>query len=145
MAMLNDIGKGGFLQAQVFDEGVTRFRKKVLIGESGMPGQDVALQRALWEKNRRWGRSFSLRVVTDSWRDSAGTLYTPNTLVDLNLPLLKCVDKTWLIGEVTYHLDGSAGTTCELTIMPPEAFSVEPQLLGPVWRDVPANPGAAAK
>lgn len=144
MATLGDMGGAGFIPGKAVDEGVKRPRKKVMTAEMGTMGIDPNY-RAQWEMLRRWGRSFQLRVVTDSWRDSAGTLYTPNTLVDLSLPLLKCNGETWLITEVTYKLDESSGTTCELTIMPPAAFLLTREPLQPTFQDVPANPEAPAK
>ncbi|NNM69857.1 MAG: hypothetical protein HKM00_07860 [Gallionella sp.] len=145
MAVLNDVGTGGFQKSRAVDSGVLRYRNKLLTVESGAAGFEVTKHRVQWEMARRFGRSFSLRVVTDSWRDSAGTLYTPNTLVDLSLPLLKCVNQTWVISEVTYKLEEESGTSCELTIMPQEAFSVQPILLQPITPDVPSQPGAPAK
>lgn len=136
MASLADMGDAWMLRYKAKDNGVPRFRNKVLTVEVGSAGIEVTKQRAEWERARRFGRSFQLNLVTDSWRDSAGDLYTPNSLIDLSLPLLKCDGVTWVISEVTYKLDDSSGTTCELTIMPKEAFSVEPQLLQPLNADV---------
>ncbi|WP_420955209.1 phage baseplate assembly protein [Burkholderia gladioli] len=98
-------------------------------------GVDVALQRAQWEKAYRLGRSFQVRLVTDSWRDSAGMLYEPNVLVDIDLPSLKLTPRRWLISEVTYK-KGAQGTSAELTIMPQQAFYQEPIILNPVGPDI---------
>jgi len=144
MATLGDVGGQSIIPGKAVDDGVKRPRKKVMIAETSSTGIDPNY-RAQWEMVRRWGRSYQLNLVTDSWRDSAGNLYAPNTFADLSLPLLKCDKENWLISEVAYKLDESSGTTCELTIMPPAAFLLTRELLQPVFRDVPANPGLAAK
>lgn len=137
--LFRDIGDSGNLLVPVLDEQVTRFRNKFVPAE-GPPSMDVnALRtRAIWEKNRRFGRGYQVRITTDSWRDAAGALYAPNTLVVLDLPALKLQAERWLIGEVSYHR-GSDGTTCQLLVMPPEAFSTQPPNW-PQWVDIlPGN------
>lgn len=136
MDMLSDVGEGGNLIAHVSDPGVPRFRYKVIISEQVAGGAEVAAQRAKWEMARRYGRAFQVKLTTDSWRDSAGALYEPNTLVPLDLPGLKMREpQTWLISEVTYKRDEN-GTTADLVIMPPEAFYQQPILLNPVAPDI---------
>lgn len=130
-----DVGDGGNLIASVQDPTVPRLRYRAIVAESVFGGQDVAAQRAQWEKARRYGRSYAVRVSTDSWRDSAGKLWTPNTLVPINLPGLKLKPQTWLIADVTYKRDAS-GTNADLVIMPPEAFYQEPIILNPIAPDV---------
>ena len=113
----------------------------MLIAESGDANFNVLRQRADWERSRRSGRSRRLQLVTDGWRDSAGKLYQPNTLVPLDFPALKLAPTTWLISDVTYKRDANTGTTCELVIMPPTAFEVQPILLVKALAEVPAAAG----
>lgn len=133
--VFTDLGDGGNQIGIYLDGGVIRHRRHVIISESGGGGQDVCIQRAAWEAARRFGRSGSVSLTTDGWRDSAGALYSPNTLVLLSLPILKTDGKTWLISEVTYRRDES-GTTCNLVMMPPGAFIPQPILLQPFQPDV---------
>ncbi|VTU28439.1 phage baseplate assembly protein [Variovorax sp. PBL-E5] len=144
LEVMNDVGEGGNLQAMATDEGVPRHRSRDIISESPTGGRDFAQKRATWEANRRIGRSQQLNLVTDSWRDQAGVLWTPNTLVPLSLPTLKCGDEdnklVWLVTQVTYRRDAD-GTTAALTIMRPEAFLPIPILQLPTFNDIPANPG----
>lgn len=133
--VLKDQGNGGNEIAHVTDPGVQRLRYRMIVAEPVINGRDFAERRAYWDAARRYGRSFQVRLVTDSWRDSSGTLWQPNRLVSLNLPSLKIVNKTWLIAEVSYLFD-EGGTKCELTIMPPQGFSPEPLNLNPVAPDV---------
>ena len=128
MDVLHDLGDSGNLVETVMNPNIKRHRRRIIVAEGGDPGSEIAKQRAQWECSRRFGRAAQLRLTTDGWRDSDGVLYTPNTLVDLELPTLKAPSKTWLISEVTYRKD-EYGTQCDLVIMAPEAFLPEPVLL----------------
>lgn len=140
METFQDVGDGGNLIATFNDPYVGRHRRKVIISESGDVDFTVTQKRAMWEAKRRMGRSFQLRLTCDSWRDKAGVLWQPNTLVPLEIAALKLTGKKWTVSEVTYKRDMN-GTTAELIIMPAEAFDVQPFLLFPVYGDVP-NLGA---
>lgn len=133
MDAMQDMGDAGNIVETIVNPNIKRHRRRVIVAEGGDMGSEVAKQRGLWECSRRFGRSAQLRLTTDGWRDAAGALYAPNTLVDLVLPSLKAVQKTWLISEVTYRAD-EGGSACDLVIMPPEAFQPEPILpqQGPV-------------
>lgn len=133
--VFEDTGDGGNLIATVHDGSVPRHRRRVIITEAPAGGQDVAKQRANWEAARRYGRSFAVTLTTDSWRDSIGMLYTPNTLATLSLPNLKVDGELWTISEVTYAR-GAGGTKALLTLMPPEAFEPQPVLLQPFFPDL---------
>jgi prophage tail gpP-like protein len=135
-----ELGDDGNLIATVTDPNVYRHRRKIIIAEASDSNFDVAKRRADWEVLRRSGRSHQLNVKTDGWRDSAGVLYTPNTLVPVDFPALKLAPKKWLISEVTYARDEQSGTTCTLTIMPPEAFDIQPVVINPVFSEIPAGP-----
>jgi prophage tail gpP-like protein len=124
-----DIGDLNFLVATALDERVPRYRNLFVTAESS--GSDLLYhqQRADWERNRRYGRSQRLSITTDSWRDSAGGLYAPNTLAPVKSAALMALSpKQWLISEVTYRLDES-GTHADLLLMPPEAFALPPVVI----------------
>jgi prophage tail gpP-like protein len=124
---LNFLGNDPNFIASMKDPFVSRHRKHVILAEAGDNTDfEVTKQRATWEAQRRLGRSYQLRLTTDSWRDATGALYAPNTLVPLSLKSLKIEHKTWLISEVTYNRNEQSGTTCDLTIMPPQAFLPQP-------------------
>lgn len=126
----NDVGTSGNQIQTITDPTVTRLRRKIIVSEQGMSSLELAAQRAQWEKARRFGRSQAVRLTTDSWRDSAGTLWQPNALAPLSLPALKIGNVNWVISEVTYSRSGEgAGTTASLLLMPPEAFQPEPDIL----------------
>ena len=126
-------GTGGDLVSQspsAKDPGVRPDRKLVIVSEQILVNDvNVAQARADWEVARRYGRSQAVRVVTDSWRDGGKKLWAPNTLVDIDLPTLKLVRKTWCISEITYSRAADGGTVAEIELMPPEAFQPELELL----------------
>ena len=137
--VFGDSGDGGNLIRTAHDLQVRQNRVMKIIAEYGDSGGDVCKLRAEWEKERRIGRSKALKLTTDSWRDSAGKLWEPNTLVPISLPSLKLPQANWIIGEVTYCLNEN-GTTSDLVIMPSDAFQIQPQLLNPGYGDVPFLP-----
>jgi prophage tail gpP-like protein len=93
----------------------------VLVG----PNQQEPYQpKADWEVNRRYGRSQRIDVTVGGWRNGAGELWRPNSLVDINLPIIHIQNVEWLISEVTFE-KGLQGTFTRLTCMPPQAFAME--------------------
>jgi prophage tail gpP-like protein len=109
----------------VKDDGVPRFRKRYVISEQFVQGQPLAQARAVWEMNRRKGQSFQFNVTCDSWRDASGALWDLNKLAPIQASVLKLTDASYLIGAITYTRDES-GQHAQLTLMPPEAYAVEP-------------------
>lgn len=134
--VFRDAGDTGNLIETTYDPNVQRHRELTIISEGGDAGNAVVKLRANWELARRAGRSRIMRLRTDSWRDSAGALWTPNTLVPVHLPMLK-ISGTFVIGEVTYRRDGDAGTVADLVLMSPDAYRPEPVLLQPMFGDTP--------
>ncbi len=62
-----------------------------------MTALDLSQRCIDWEMNRRYGRSRQLNVTLDSWRDSAGRLWEPNTLISITLPVFGLHDEDWLL------------------------------------------------
>lgn len=107
------------------DAASMRYRKRIVLVESTLVSREMATDCINWEMNRRYGRSRALRVVTDSWRDSAGQLWEPNTLIPVSLPTLDVKPQDLLLAEVTYTRDED-GTHAEMLLMPPAAFAIQP-------------------
>ncbi|MBV8972850.1 MAG: hypothetical protein JO290_11220 [Sphingomonadaceae bacterium] len=124
--LLGDLGEGGNFFATQHDPNVKRHRLIYLVAEPALDPYGFVEMRAKWELARRAGRGRVARVTVDSWRDSAGTLWEPNTLAPIDVPGLAAGDKTLVIAEVTYRRDNGSGTTAELILMPKEAFLPEP-------------------
>lgn len=131
MDVLGDLGDSGNLIYSATDPNCQRHRRLILIAEAAGGGLDIVKQRVLWEASRRSGRSQVVRVVVDSWRDAAGALWTPNTLVFVELPTLKFTGDWLLLSEVTFSLT-EEGHHAELTLMTPSAFEPQPVQLQPV-------------
>ncbi len=85
----------------------------------------MAERLAKWELARRYGRSQAVTAQVPLWRDSVGALWLPNTLAQVDMPVLKLQGRTWLISQVAF-LKGESGTRTAVTLMPPEAFQPEP-------------------
>ncbi|AHE72797.1 phage baseplate assembly protein [Enterobacter ludwigii] len=102
-----------------------RYRNLVTLIESTLNTYGAAQQYINWEMNRRFGRSRVLHVTVDSWRDTDGKLWEPNTLIPVTAPQLNLDNDAWLLGEITFQKD-ERGTTAEMVLMPPQAFMVEP-------------------
>nr|WP_314638131.1 hypothetical protein [uncultured Pseudomonas sp.] len=128
-----DLGQAGNQLYKVKDLNCKRHRAMVIISEGGGLGNEIAVQRAEWEAARRFGRSRVIRLTTDSWRDSSGALWEPNTLVPVSLPKLKFIAEGMLISEVTFLRNSYSGTTAEITLMAPEAFLPQPINLTPLY------------
>ena len=109
----------------VKDDGVPRFRKRYVISEQFVQGRDIVYDRAVWEMNKRKGSSYQFDVLCDSWRDSAGKLWEVNKLAPISAAALKLANANYIIANVNYLRDES-GQHGRLTLMPPQAFYVEP-------------------
>jgi prophage tail gpP-like protein len=125
MSAFKDSGDEAAFAAEFKDPTVPRYRPKFIIAETNDGGNDVALKRAQWSLARGVGRSAAVHLVTDSWRDADGTLWTPNTLANVEIPSLKLGPVTWLISEVTYIRDAQ-GTHAHIVMMHPDAFKPQP-------------------
>jgi prophage tail gpP-like protein len=131
------------------DSDVSRLKVLIVISEQSIMGQAIAQRLIEYEKNRRWGRSQQVELTVKGWRDSAGELWTPNNIALVNLPAVQIVNQFWTISKVVYKQDVMSGTTTELILMPPEAFSIMPEVPPTVDPDqstlLRASPGAAAQ
>ncbi|MDE1715752.1 hypothetical protein PWG14_25120 [Chromobacterium amazonense] len=139
MDMMSDAGTGLDVVAVVSDPAVQRLRVRSIIAETGDTSDyQITRARVNWEAARRAGRSMQATVTVDHWRDDAGNLWQPNTLVTLTAPTVHVPSVNWLISDVTYRRD-ETGTHADLVLMPPEAFVVQPVNLFPTMRDVVAG------
>ncbi|MFH5924546.1 phage baseplate assembly protein [Roseomonas xinghualingensis] len=122
----SDVGTLPPPSGQARDDGVPRLRRRILILEHAGQGslEEAAKRRAEWEQARRVGRSESIRVTVDSWRDSQGRLWEPNRLAPVHVPTCHVHEQEWTIAEVTFSR-GESGTTASLILMPPRAFDPE--------------------
>ena len=69
-------------------------------------------------------------------------------LAPVDIPLANISQQTWIIAQWTFRRDGQSGTTAEIVLMPPAAFSVEPTAINnetfQIWQAEQAAEAAAA-
>lgn len=110
------------LKGQVVDPRMRRYRPKV--GLEGQSLRESPEQRAVWESNTRYGRSQRFVYEVEGWKTSGGNLWAPNTLVFVQDPLNHVIG-VQLIASVRFSLNSQDGKMTELTVCPPEAFTLE--------------------
>ena len=126
------IGNDGLFFGDAADPNITRNRKLYIVAEGVFGGRDLCIARVKWEAARRSGRGLQVSITCDSWRDSAGMLWTPNTLAPVSLPRLKLPQTALCIALVTYRFALGSGRTAEVLLMPKEAFLPQPIVLQPL-------------
>ena len=99
-------GTNGNLHGLATDPTVPRYRPRLIMSEQTDQGVDIGSRRAMWEMNRRNGRSQSISLTCDNWRDSAGALRKPNNLATVDAPILKLSGKS-----VSFRKSPTAATT----------------------------------
>ncbi len=129
---LSDLAGSDFFDTET-DPNVSRPRRmNMVIEQVAENPQAFTIKKAKWEIARRAGRSTVVTATVDSWRDSAGALWMPNTLVPVDVPGLRLDDKMLCISQVTFRRSDEEGTTAVLVMMPRFAFLPEPISLLPI-------------
>lgn len=103
------------------DPGVTRYRPRIIVAETDTD-KAKARERAEHERERAAGNALRASVTVQGWRDDAGALWTPNTLIFVASPTLMHLEQDMLIERVTASQDDHAGTRCELSLVDPRAY-----------------------
>jgi len=109
--------------ATVRDAEITRHRPLIVLAEAHGAGASLRA-RVTWERNVRMGRGTRATVTVQGWRDGAGKLWRPNTLVPVHAPSLWLADTELLIAACLYSLDDDGGTRTTLSLARREAFDV---------------------
>ncbi|WP_145587188.1 phage baseplate assembly protein [Yersinia kristensenii] len=102
-----------------------RHRNKIIIVESTMNSENLVRNSLDWSINRNNGHSKMLSVQVDHWRDRNNQLWETNSLIPITIPSMGLKNELWLLSSVTYLKDAN-GTVANMTLMPPEAFAVQP-------------------
>jgi prophage tail gpP-like protein len=102
------------------DPGILRYRPLVVDAEDG---ETDLTKRALFEASTRLGRSTKITYTLQGWQHSSG-LWEVNKQVRV-IDTYFGTDAWFLISAVNFKLDQS-GTLTEITVIPIEAFTVEP-------------------
>lgn len=109
---------------EFFDNDIRVTRKIELNAEESMDSFSCS-DRALWERNIRLGHSYIYSAVV-AGNSINKQLWRQNTIVKI-LDEFATVDAELLIRDVRLNYDLSNGSTTELTMIKPEAFTLELQ------------------
>lgn len=104
------------------DSTVGRYRPRIITGEAPKDAA-TAKRRAEWEASVCAGRSASVDVNVQGWRQGDGTLWPLNALCRVIIPYLY-IDQELMIGKVVHKI-GSGGCTTTLTLRSPAAYAQE--------------------
>lgn len=131
MDVYQDLAGSDFFDTES-DPNVPRHRQMYMVLEAVADHpQDFTIKKAKWEVSRRAGRSAVVTATVDSWRDSAGKLWAPNTLVPVNVPGNRA-GNSLVLSQVVFRKSNEKGTTADMLLMPATAFTPEPITLQPV-------------
>lgn len=103
------------------DSGVKRRRNRTIVAE-GDTDQGRARDRAGHEKERCAGNGTKAQVTVQGWRDASAALWTPNTLIFVNAPILMHLQQDMLIERVQFKQSRKGGTLAELSLVDPRAY-----------------------
>lgn len=111
--------------ATAFDNGLGRFRPKILVAESPVDKAAADL-RAGWENVVRAAKSLDLTITVRGWGKPDGTLWLPNQLVFVDCKFAG-IEAEMLISAVRYS-KGKEGTISELKLTRPDAYAPKLEL-----------------
>lgn len=115
-------------QGKATDEGVSRYRPKIIIGEAA--GNSESLKsRAGWEASTRAGRSSTVSVKVQGWRQSKeadAPIWAINQIVGVNIPSIELVGDM-LIRDIDYKAGPSEQAT--LSLVSPGIYTPQPKLV----------------
>ena len=110
-------------RGEVTDESMRRYRPMLLV-QGADSDNDTALDRAMWEKQQRWGNGRSAEITLQGWLQPNGDMWPLNRLVDVDSPWLDLDRRLCITGVVLEA--GAHGLRTILTVQPPEALTPAP-------------------
>lgn len=116
------------VQASATDGEVKRTNRVLLIRpEKGYDANGAKL-RAGWEARIRAAKAATATVTVQGWRQPHGGLWSINSITHVSAPRLLGIEEDMLISQVEYSV-GNDGTLTQLTLVRPDAFLPEPQVV----------------
>lgn len=112
------------LKGTASDKVISRYRPLIMQAESKSSSKSLK-DRASWEAVVRFGRSLSYSIVTHTWKQTSGSLWKRNSLVDLVCDEL-VLDGTFIIAGITYSLTPAEGHSTSLTLRHQDAYTPSP-------------------
>lgn len=109
-------------------DALAREERTLLVIAEGAVTPEQAAQRAAWEATVRAARSTRASVLVRGWAQRPGAgLWRPNLQVDVSVPTIG-LEGRFLIAAATWSLSESSGTTTELELVRPDAYTPQPEL-----------------
>lgn len=109
------------------DYGLARPRRKVVVPERPLAAGG-AKRVAEWEALTRAGRGQQATYTVSGWTQASGDLWTPGLLVELVDSRMRLDHVRWVVSDVTWSIDASAGRRTELTVRPLQAYLAYPEM-----------------
>ncbi len=106
------------------DPNVERYRPTIVQVECNTGDMTYLPTRARWEAAWRSGRARQITVLVQGWRDAAGAVYRPNSMIRLEDGFMG-VHESLLVDTVRLTIE-PGGQMAELTLTRKEAFIPEP-------------------
>lgn len=111
-------------RAESADPAVKRYRPLLVVADEQADTASLK-KRAGWEATVRAGRSQTVTLTAQGWRDPAGAIWSPDLVVPVTSSWLG-IDGDLLLASLQYTLSAEEGSKTALTLMPREAFSLIP-------------------
>ena len=109
--------------AEAFDDNISRNRVKVITADNQITNSG-AQKRANWEAQVRAGRSTSIRITSNEWRQSDGSLWKENLTTFVDIPKFRA-EGPMLIRTVSYRMRSNE-RSIELDLVKPDIYKPEP-------------------
>lgn len=122
-------GAAAAVRGEAVDAGVRRTARVLVIRPESSTTTAHAKERAKWEAAVRAARGDAVSVTVQGWKQGDGSLWPVNALVLLRSPRLG-IDGEMLISQAVYSVS-EGGTTTQLTLRRPDAFTPEPTIPAP--------------
>jgi prophage tail gpP-like protein len=113
------------VRGEAVDSGVRRTDRVLVLHAEESLTKEQAKIRAQWEATVRAARAAAVSVTVQGWRQATGELWPVNARVAVRAPRLG-IDGPMLITQATYEVSSEGGTTTQLSLKRPDAFTPEP-------------------
>src|SRR3546814_9154109 len=102
-------------RADSADAAVKRYRPLMIIADEQADTATLK-KRAAWEATVRAGRSQTVTLTAQGWRDPAGAIWSPDLVVPVSASWLG-IDADLLLVSVQYMLSADEGSKTSLTLI----------------------------
>jgi prophage tail gpP-like protein len=124
------------VSGEATDTGVKDQTRILLLHAEDALSPAQAKIRAQWEATVRAARSQSVSVTVPTWTQPNGDPWSVNTLVRIDAPRLR-IRGSMLITQAKFNLQGGQGTTAQLQLKRPDAFTPEPNgVKSGLWNEI---------